>query len=75
MHLSPCTTLMAPGFSLSEYDIFLSKASLEPPYNLTHQKEEEKVIRDMVQWFKAVTVLAEDLGLVPRIHMVAHNCL
>ena len=29
----------------------------------------------MAQQLRALTVIAEDLGLVPNTHMVAHNCL
>jgi hypothetical protein len=31
--------------------------------------------REMAQRFKALTALAEDLGLVVSIHMGAHYCL
>ena len=30
---------------------------------------------EMAQWFKALATLAEDLSLIPSIHMVAHNHL
>lgn len=30
-------------------------------------------VGEMAQWLRAY-VLAEDLGLIPSIHMVAHNC-
>lgn len=28
---------------------------------------------DMAQWLKALAALAEDLGLIPRTHVSAHN--
>jgi hypothetical protein len=30
---------------------------------------------EMAQWSRALAALAEDLGLVPSTHMMAHNCL
>lgn len=31
--------------------------------------------REMAQWLSVLVAFAEDPGLIPSIHMVAHNCL
>jgi hypothetical protein len=41
----------------------------------TINQENVPEAREMVQWLRAYTALAEDPSLVASIQLVAHNCL
>lgn len=68
---------MLKGISCQKWDRHFKFYGLyNYPFNRKFwQPKHKKGAGKITQWLRALASLAEDPGLIPKTHMVAHNCL